>query len=229
MKHVLSLLLISLTYFVEGQEGYLITLDGDSTVGEIKITQGMYYDEVKIKTNAGREMHKAFKLKSIMIDNEVYEPINYNKRKTIAKVLAKGDLSFYAVRLENNTQYTERVLYKNNNALVVSSIGFRGSVADFLDDCVILTLKIKGRELGYSDIDEIIDFYNNRCEPQAIDPAIEADTKAIINFSQLLFDITSRLENGEDVPDYMIEALEKYSAVSLDAEIKNLLSTLKKN
>lgn len=229
MRQLLTGLLFIVTLCVNGQNGYLVTLEGDSIYGEISISQGVYYDEVKVKYDKGKEIYKAFRLKTVVKNGEVFETVNYNNRKTLGKLLTKGTLSLYAVRPKDQSQYTERIFYKDGNALQLSSIGFRGSAADFLADCEFVALKLKGRELSYTDIDEVITIYNSKCGTAEETPVIVTDNKQLISFSQLLFDITSKLENGEEVPTYMIEALEKYSDVSIDSKVQELLKTLKEN
>lgn len=214
---------------VKAQNGYLVTLEGDSIFGEVNFARATYYDEVKIKHQNGNKTYKALIVKCVVKDGEIYEPINYNNRRTIAKLLTKGTLSYYAIRPESKVQYTDRVLYKDGEALPLSSIGFRGNAINFLSDCQTLKFKLEERELGFTDIDEIINIYNSSCGKDEETPVIVTDYKRLIDFSQLLFDITTKLENGENVPDYMIDALDNYSDISIDSEVKGLLVELKKN
>ncbi|WP_421764518.1 hypothetical protein [Ekhidna sp.] len=229
MKHLLIVLMISLATIVQAQNGYLVTLEADSIFGEISILRATNFDEVKIKHANGKQEFKAFKIKMVVKDGETFEPINYANRKTIAKVLAKGTLSYYAVRPENKVQYTERVLYKDDQSLPISSIGFRANAIEFLSDCQTVAFKLEEKELGFTNIEDIVRIYNSSCGSDKETSTIANHYKELINFSQLLFDITSKIENGERVPKYMTEALEKYSDISVDEKVKGLLSALKED
>lgn len=240
MKHLIAGILLVFSFVSYSQNDYLVTIQGDSLSGDINITQGPYYDEVKIKSGKQKELYKAYQLSIVSKDGELYETINYINRKVMAKILSKGTLSLYAVRPLDKSQYTERVFYKDGKALGLSSIGFRGSTMEFLKDCEFLFLKLDDRTYSYNDIDEVVRVYNEKCgnaskkqspaEPVMAEvPQKISDYKQLINLSQLLLDVTTKLEKDEEVPTYMIEALEKYSDVSIDSKVQELLKTLKEN
>lgn len=230
MKYLVTALLIGSSILVKGQDDYLVTLKGDTTFGEISIFQSTYYDEVQVKFNKKKEVFKAFQLQSVLMNDKPFEPINHNNKRIMAQAISKGKLSLYTIRPEDGNSYTERVLYKQEKSFLITNISFRKRIAVFLDDCPSLIDRIKAKELGSTDIDEIMQIYNS-CEQSVEIPSEEpTDRNAeLISFSRLLYDVTSKLEKGEDIPDYMVEALEKYASYSIDEELKKFLLELKKD
>ena len=209
MKHIFFLL-ISLSYLSAfSQDGYVVTLEGDTISGDIKIYPSTYYDEVQIKN-----------------DGEIYEPISFENRKIIAKLKQKGAISLFLVRPENEVRYTTEVLYKNDVALIVSNIGFRKRLVEYFDDCAILSEGLKKKEINASDIDFIMETYNAKCSTIPSENQITTDFSDLKEFSQLLNDITSRIENNEDVPGYLVEALNKYSGQKVNSDLQKLIKYL---
>ncbi|WP_436515436.1 hypothetical protein [Ekhidna sp. To15] len=161
MKYFVTALLIGSSILVKAQEDFLVTLKGDSTFGEITIFQSTFYDEVQVKSKKSKELFKAFQIQSVMMNGERFEPINHNNKRIMALLISKGYLSLYAVRPEDSKSYRERVLYKDEKSFLIPNISFRKKIVAFLDDCPTLTDRIKGKELGLSNIDEIINIYNS--------------------------------------------------------------------
>lgn len=229
MKYFFTLLLIGTATLVSGQNDYLINLKGDSIFGKIDIYRDTYYDGINVKTSEGKKVFKAFQIKEAKVDSDLYEPINYRNRKVIGKVLAKGRLSYYAVIPEDQVVFADRILYKEDQSFLLASISFRKRIAEFVSDCDDLFQRIKNKELGYADIDEIVRIYNNDCMETKVIANDVPDNTELISFAQLLLDITSKIDKDEEVPNYMIDALSKYSEMSLDDQVEELLKSLKKN
>ncbi|WP_462251878.1 hypothetical protein [Ekhidna sp.] len=229
MKFLLSLLFVGIVYTASAQNEYLVTLNGDTITGKIEIYRDSHYDGIDIKNDEGKKTYKAFQVQSLAIDSEIYEPINYRNRKAIGKVISKGNLTYYLAIPENETTFKDRIFYKDGNAFQISAINFKKRAAEFLNDCPEVSAKIENKELKFGDLDQIVAQYNE-CEdsqPESVSNNISSNDLA--NFAQLLLDISSKVENGEDVPSYMIKALEEYSQTSLDQQVQSLLSELKKN
>ncbi len=233
MKYLFTLFSLGIAITASGQEGYLINLKGDSIFGKIDVYRATYYDGVNVKNETGKQEFKAFQIQSLKIGSDVYEPVNYRNRKVIGKVLSKGALSYYEVSPTEGAMFSERIIYKNGEALLHTSLGFRKRMVPYLSDCETVASKIQDKELGFADIEEIMRLYN-QCDLVAAveekeDTSDSVNNEDLANFSQLLLDITTKLKNGEEVPNYMIEALSKYSEISIDDQVDDLLRSLKKN
>ena len=65
MKCSLTSILILTALFASVQNDYLVTLDGDTLYGRIKLVQKTYYDNVTINNDDIKETFRAYQVKEV--------------------------------------------------------------------------------------------------------------------------------------------------------------------
>ncbi|WP_425390544.1 hypothetical protein [Ekhidna sp.] len=226
MKFFVYFLFLFSTMVSMAQEDYLITLKGDTIKGDIDIYQSTFYDEVQLKNDNGKTTFKAYQVKLVRMDDQAYEPIAYSNRKVMAQVVTKGSLSLYLTRQEKEINFETRVLYKDDEALEIGNIGFRNILTEYLNDCPILTRQLENKEINPNELDYIVTTYNTKCANDSVDKTTTTDFSELKELSQLLADIITRIDQNEEVPSYMINALKQYSEISTDSKIQSLIDFL---
>lgn len=217
---------ILLVFASSAQEGYLITLKGDTLKGSITFLQNTFYDELHVKNEDGKTTFKAYQVQFVRIQDQAYEPITYANKKVMAQVVTKGALSQYLVRQENESTFNTRVLYKDDEALVISNIGFRKRLIEYLNDCPLLTRQLENKEINPNKLAHIITTYNTNCIGETAEKPTKPDFSELKELSQLLTDILTRVDSDEKVPTYMINALKQYSGSSTDSKVQLLINFL---
>jgi len=229
MKNLLFRLafLICLASPAFSQEDYLITLKGDSIAGKIEFTQGDFFDEVVIKTDDGKKKYKAFQLARIAKGGDFYEPVDYLQKKMVGKVVVKGPVSFYRVRSEGSFQFNSEIFSKQSGeTLGISNIGFRKKTKAFFSDCPSLVEKLENGEFSSGKLEEIVTFYNSgNCVIPEEEPK-ESDNPSLADLADLIKDIENKIEKGEPVPSYMIQALEGFKEINLSSMVDAYIEAL---
>ncbi|MEO9872042.1 hypothetical protein [Ekhidna sp.] len=229
MRHAFFALIILGFFYAQAQEDFLVTVKKDTIYGQIDFRQSTFYDEIEVKSDDGKKTFKAYQIELAIRKGEIYKPVSYGNKKAIGKLIKEGRLSQYLFRSDGENAFINEVLVKSDNeTLLVSNIGFKKRLIKFLSDCEELSSKISNKELGASDLDKIINIYNNDCEEEVkkIDIA-KKDFSQITELADLLKDITGKLNAGEQIPSYMVEALERHSNTNVNLKIKELLEHVK--
>ena len=194
---MLAFLLVVLSQISFSQESYLITLKNEKIYGNIGFTRNNFYDEIQIKNDDGRRTYKAYQIESANVDGDLYEPITYNNRKVIGKVITKGKLNRYLVMSEGSNGFNTEILFKDSEkSLLVSNLGFRKRLIDFLKDCPSLSQKIENKEIPVSNLERITKEYNQNCGRENTRPLIMAsktqEETNLVDFAQLILDINNK-------------------------------------
>ena len=214
------------------QEDFVVTLENDSIKGKVGFTRRSYYDEVEVRNDDGKQTFKAYQIISADKDGTKYFPITYKNRRTIGKVVTKGGLSHYLVMAEGINGFGNAILVREDGAVLqVSNIGFKKRLIEFLRSCPIVAEKIENKEIPASDLDTILPLYNSECSN--IPPAQEvadiqktAESNQLSDFAQLIIDIQSKIDAGEKVPSYMIDALKSTDSSAIQEDLQALIKKL---
>lgn len=221
MKYCLSIIALLILSSVQAQGDYLVTLNNDTLYGKIGFIQNRFYDEVILENDKKKETFKSFQIVTAFVDEANYEPLTFNNKKVIGRCLVKGRISHYQVVGETGNTFSTGLLVKSDNEqLIVSNIGFRKLLSAFVSDCNDLSKRITNKELRSSDLNKIIEIYNNDCDEQRADGPETNTNIELSEFAQLILDITSKMEKGEKIPNYMVEALKNsdFNAIELKAQ-----------
>lgn len=261
MKSKLMLLafLCFLTKLSLGQDT-VITVYGDTLKGSYDILRGYNgIESVKVKLeNAGKETFKIYQVKRIEDENgDIYEPIQLNRYITFGRKVKEGFLSLYYYTDDGSTaRFNQLALVKadNSSIKVPGFMGFRKAMSDFLDDCPRVADKIDNKDLGKSDLYQIIDEYN-ACLDTKTEVILATETSktkevtineeltkqfetfretlknssAVNNKKEALDmfnDFADKLANGENIPSYLSNALKQ--AISTDEALTEMLNNLLK-
>ncbi|MFK7952011.1 MAG: hypothetical protein AB8B73_04135 [Ekhidna sp.] len=196
---------------VFGQSNFVVNTKLDIIYGDISFSNST--DDIYIKSDQNKLTLKPYQIKLIEIDGETYKPITLENRAVIAKEISKGKLASYKIRAEGSHQFAEEILIKDGgDYFKVPNIAFKKFASEYLSDCDQLSAKIKNGDLKRADLVEIVSEYNSNCFK------ITLDTE-LIEFSNLVTDIYSKLKKGEKVPSYLLKALEDYK----DSDFKSLI------
>ncbi len=226
MKKLATVLFLGASFWMYGQEDYVILLNGDSISGKVSIDQDQYLEKVVIKNN-GKETFKHFQVREVYKDGEFYDPISYEQKRLFGKRIAKGTLSLYLIRTGNSYDYNQDILLKGEKEyLMIPNISFRSAVSEFLFECKKLSEDIENKVLTKKDLLEIVQQYN-QC---AIDTKPDGPTPrptsrlTLQELSILLKDIEKKQTEGKPIPNYLIKALEEYKAENLSELIDDFLN-----
>jgi hypothetical protein len=137
----------------------------------------------------------------------------------------------------------------DGRSLEVPNIGFKGTMADFLDDCPTVSDRIRSSELKKKDLELIVRGYNNCLQGNpvaqpAVSPLVDNRSLAALDALErkatqvsfegkadaldLLADVRQKLARGEKIPKYQLDVLKSYFASndSTREELESFLSAL---
>ncbi|MEM0939124.1 MAG: hypothetical protein AAF600_04050 [Bacteroidota bacterium] len=209
------------------QEDYIVTIRKDTVYGDARIVSVNYPDKVILRKNDGKKEYQSFQVQTINIDGEFYDPIIYQNKRTIARRVIKGSLSYYKIRPPDHYEFYKEILLKENlESTEIPNISFRKMISGFLSECIELQKQINDRIFTKNNIREIVHFYNNDCQPDEPPEqmAQKAETQTdLLDLAVLVTDIYKKKEAGDPIPHYMIKSLERYRAEDLSALIEIFL------
>lgn len=234
MRQLLFFNLLLGTLLLHAQEDYLVKASGDTIYGKInfKKPEGNK-EEVIIKTASGRENISANKLVTCVAEGKTYKSVWYNNKYYIMEVISTGYLSFYRFRAEGSFDFGTKYLHKKTQeGIEVPTISFRPIMSKFFDDCPDLSTAIDNKVYRSKDLDEIIQFYNERCllafqEGQAAEDT-EFNSQDLDELQSVLNDVLTKKSEGDKIPKYLIKALEELATKDINNQLSELLKELKK-
>jgi hypothetical protein len=230
-------------------QDYILTTKGDTLRGEIKILTFDRLDKVQWKEGKSRATFTALQVRELHLNGELYKPTRYDAQVQFMKVLKPGYLSLMAFRLTNQVTYEGRFLSKmDGTGMEVPNLAFKKAMANFLSDCPEVQQRIKDEKLERKNLDAIIDEYNSCFDQKTIvaqRTRTAAEKSDIVNQLRakveaapdvvdkkdaldLLADIKVKIERGEKIPNYQIDALKNLlgSANSVSTELAAALEAL---
>ncbi|MBL3657451.1 hypothetical protein [Fulvivirga sediminis] len=241
-RSFIILILLLATHYSHAQEDYLVTLKRDTIKGEAQILlPSERNDEIIFKTDEDKTRYKAYQLLSFYHEGEQYVPVKMPEKYAIMKVVKPGYLSLLSYRIDNNYDFGNLyLLKKTGEGTEVPTFLFKKMMTDFLANCAEVSKKIENKEYKRSDIETIVDEYNNCIIRQTADTysneepvkknnaqATDHPALAIIknikttleSYSKeetediiaVLSDLSDKLSKGEKIPSYMVGALKEES------------------
>lgn len=164
MRKVISVLLLLAATSIFGQSDYVVTIKGDTLWGKVSLLRSTVYDVVIVKNEKEKTRIKSFFIDHLMREGKKYVNIQYGNKQMFAVEKATGALSYYLIRLNDDYEFTEKLLVKSpTETLMVPTVSFRKYVSAFLSDCDSVSKKIRKRTLRLPHLQLIIDQYNKDC------------------------------------------------------------------
>ncbi len=229
MKIIYTFLFLFLSIVVQAQSDYVLTLKGDTVYGTITIVPDKLYDKIISKNEDGKQEFKAYQISTVRINDEFYDPITYLNRKVMGLRVIRGPLSLYKIRPENEYEFYKELLVKENQETSeVPMIGFKRVMLNFLPACEELQQKINDKEFVKNDIEKIVAFYNSSCQglKKPVKKLVKAakPNSSLPDLATLVLDIQNKKQAGEEIPSYMVKALQAYQNEDLNKLINLFLS-----
>lgn len=231
LSHMRYIILIafSLVFHTSTAQGdYLVTNLADTVFGNIGFVSGASFDEVTVKTYEGKKTFVSYKINLVRHKGDTYVPILIDNKGVMGKQIVKGSLSLYRIRGESQYDFATKILLKGNGKYVeVSNLGFKKYISDFLEECATVSNKILDGTYKSGDLEEIAEEYNSKCQ-NTVKPSLGSSLE-LMELYPILRDINTKKENGESIPLYLREALEKYRNQDLNIMINKFLNELENN
>ena len=252
----LTTLLITCLSISAYSQDYIVTNKGDTLQGEVKTMSFDQLDRVQIVQNKKKTIFTGLQVKGIYFKGNWYRPLRVENTVRFMKSLKSGYLGFYAFKLENQVSYDGRLLVKRDGSMMeVPNLNFKKGMIAFLNDCPLVTDKIKDGTYGRKDLNQIIDEFNACIENQsqtlkkAEIVASESGQKAkpleelkktiegLNDFSarrdalDLINDMITKVKGGQTFPNYQVEALKGYLGgnEATKAGLEKFLASMKNN
>lgn len=231
-------------------QDFLVTTKKDTLRGKITIGSYTTSDRAVLTAEADKKKteYQAYTVLSVRIDTFTYIPVRTPDAFRFMRVAKGGFVSLCFSRQAPGTPYNIPFLVKSSGeAMEVSALRFKRTVARFLSECATVRQKIEEESLGRDDLEKIVDAYN-RCLVQQTSVAFTAseDPKlmALTAFNKtlskdatvpseaidILKDLFTKVKEGKPAPNYLTEglreALKGHPAYA--GELESLLATLKK-
>lgn len=218
------------------QQDFLVTLKGDTLFGTVYCTRFGQSQRVECITGRKKQYFTPVQVRAFRSGNDHYFPVRTPGGYQIMKLLKPGYLSLYAFQMENQVTWDGLyLLKKDGTGMEYSGLLFKKRLGKFLEDCPDVSQQIEEKELRRSDLDEIIDVYNQCIEERTRQqtsianrmvrweeleqkikemPALEGRQDAL----DMIREIRKKIENHETVPRFLREnlrnLLKPYSEIS---------------
>lgn len=220
------LILMCLPAALFAQSDFIVTMKADTLKGTVRILNYDHIDRVQVAVGNKKEILTALQVLTVSMGGKTYKPVQYQNRVMLMQQLQGGYLSLYAFRIANQASYDGRFFQRlDGKTLEVPNLAFKRIMANFLDDCVAVTDKIKSGDLDRKEIEQIVIEYN-ACVQKA-QPVVTDLVLAIIelrkkvqpeNFDhktevlEMLADIEQKAGRNETIPNYLMDGLKSYLA-----------------
>ncbi|MEQ6118074.1 hypothetical protein [Reichenbachiella sp. MALMAid0571] len=215
---------------------YAVSMQADTIKGKMNIIDNpLSGHSLVVKAGKKKEQYPSYKISHLYKNGDTYHVAKIEGKYQFIKLIQEGFLSLY--RYSPSDQQSAQMfqgsilITKDGRQKVVPNLGFKKQLAEFLEDCKSVSIKIENGELNKKDLTEIIDEYN-ACVPQdytakpgdiveeivyipdtsKIDELIsgvksDADLSSNKELLEILEDLKKRKENGDDVPGYLSNIL----------------------
>jgi hypothetical protein len=224
------------------QQDFLVTLKGDTLYGTVFCTWIGQSQRIEYSTGKKKQFFTPVQIRHFRSGNENYFPVRTANGYQIMKLLKPGYLSLYAFQLENQVSWDGLyLLKKDGTGMEYSGLLFKKRVSKFLEDCPVVSQQVEEKELKRSDLDEIIDLYNQCIEQRTQEqtttsqmllrweeleqkimakPDFEGRTDAL----DMIREIKRKVDNKEPVPKFLRESLR--TLLKPHADLSELLEQL---
>lgn len=190
-------------------------------------------DRAQVSVDGKKEIYTALQILILSVDSNFYKPVQLDKSIKLMKVIKKGYLSLYGYRLPNLTTFDGRFLVKlDGTSMEVPNLGFKKIIANYIEDCSEVSLRVKDGDLGKKNMEEIVDLYNACMTKGNPAPVSISSEEALLKTKQLeaiqtlknkievqdfstkkdaldiLRDIESKVDRNENVSNYLLDGLQ---------------------
>lgn len=240
------------------QSDYLVTTKSDTIKGDLRILSYDQLDRVQITNNGKKEIYTAMQVLILKKDEGFYKPVQIDQSIRLMKIIKGGYLSLYGYKLPNQSTFDGRYLVKlNGSTMEVPNLAFKKMMANYLEDCHELSIKLKQGDLGRGDIEKIVEEYNlcmakekpavaqqeSIASPESLNKTKQKE--AIQNLKSkikeqtfsgkddaldILSDIESKVDRNENVSNYLLGGLQSAlkDQAALSEDLENLIALFKK-
>lgn len=254
MKHTILLIIFSIIS-ISGysQKDQVITLQGDTLIGKVSFTTNSNQTQtIYIKNGKEKMQFKVYEIKSLVKGKNIYHTIKISDQYQLTLLKKEGYLSLYWFMDKFSStpqQFSAAILIKADGAqLIVPNLGFKKQVGNFLIDCNSVSTAFAEDEYKKSDINTIIDDYNN-CIDKNTDKLEMAslksnltnekidkinnlirdiekdgsltDTESIV---EMLNEVSAKIKEGDAIPNFLQNALS--ASLSTNTDFTNQLNQI---
>jgi hypothetical protein len=252
--HILLFLLLMLVYQCAKAQDVLVTHQGDTIKGAIKIMAFGASTEVRVTTpDKKKSNYNAFKIKYFSLDGVKYKPVSVpSEGIKFMQVIEEGYLSLLAFQAENQTSYDAQYLLKRDgNGMEVPNLTFKKGMSKFLADCENVKQKIDAGDLAKKDIVQIVKDYNGCVDDRTKSQSVAAEsfveqTKKISALDKLetsvinkpdfegkadalemIADVKGKIKRGEKIPKFIQDGLRNsLDRAELHSELDNAMKEI---
>ncbi len=260
MKKInLFVVLFLMGYTALAQSDYLVTTKSDTIKGELRILSYDRIDRVQVVVDNKKEMYTAIQILILKKGEGFFKPVQFDQSIRLMKIIKSGYLSLYGFKLPNMSTFDGRFLAKlDGSSMELPNLGFKKILASYVEDCNGLSVKIKNGDLTKSDIEEIVETYNECLSNQKpvvtvtqesasapVSPDKTNQLESIRNLKNkimeqtfsskndaldILRDIESKVGRNENVSNYMLDGLKSAlkEQATLVEDIDKLVTLFKK-
>jgi len=137
---------------------------------------------VTIKNGQDKQHFKVYEVKLLTKGKGVYHTFKINGKYQLALLVKEGYLSIYKImnsEVPTSTAFETVILIKKDGSqLVVPNLGFKKYMANFLEDCDVVVNGFVNKEYKKSEVEKIVDDYNNCIEENATNTTL---MKPVVN------------------------------------------------
>jgi hypothetical protein len=206
-------------------QDYLVTTKRDTLRGRLSISSFPTMDKVVVAVNKKKTEFPATSVYVLVLDSQVYKPVRTTEAYRLMKLSRAGMVSLFYARQSPGTPYNIPFVVKmSGEAMEVTSLRFKRSMAVFLEECSSIKNKIEQDKLGKRDLEKIIDEYNlcldqqtstllvSREDPRLValntmSARFEKDTTITSDARDIIKDLYTKVRENKTIPNYLIEGL----------------------
>lgn len=224
MKISFTLMIVACSLGARAQD-YLVTTKRDTLQGRLAISSFPTMDKVVVTVNKKKTEYPGTSVLVLVLDSQIYKPVRTIDAYRIMKLSRGGMVSLFYARQSPGTPYNVPfVVKRSGEAMEVTSLRFKKSMAAFLEDCSSIKNKIEQDKLGKKDLEKIIDEYNICLDQQTSKPLVssedprlvalntmnsrfEKDTTITSDARDILKDLYTKVQENKPIPNYLMEGL----------------------
>ena len=252
-RFLLANIFTIISLYAYSQTDKVITLQGDTLSGKVTISSAENSAQtITLKEGKDKTRFKAYQIKSVIIDDDIYHTLKINKLYQLAIIQKEGYLSLYRFmdsEESDSREFSTLILIKKDGSqLIVPNLKFRKYLERFLQDCDYVSNKLT--EKGYSkrDLELIIDDYNNCIDENTskletstteanrklekankiklLISAIEKDKSIADSESiiEMLNELSAKIKEGNVIPKFLTSAL--HTSLESNADYSNQLNQI---
>ncbi|WP_109832521.1 hypothetical protein [Reichenbachiella versicolor] len=236
MRVTLFVLLFALSFSIHAKD-YVLTKEGKTLEGKVYFDlKGRYgQDKVAVKNDEGLTKLAAYDVEKVELDGEEYVTVKIKKHHYYAKVIEKGVLNYYLMVDPNKTKrldFDTKTLFKEGwKPLEISAQGFKSKLKAMVAECSDVLAKVSAKGFSKNNLAQIVVQYNDCVMDIQAKQLIDAESLNKLNqqdaltfqalvaevadsdlenkseVNEMLRDVIKRLDNKEEVPGYLKNAL----------------------